>query len=338
MGLNAFADKWKWLAINIMDHTLPRLQALLDKLSRAVDPFSDSFNILKHRTLPRFESLLDELSQAVVDPIAASLVRVKDHTLPRLETLLDRLSEAVDPVAARSLIKEMEAAIFVIKCTSALLFIVLFALAIIFLLYIFMKHRTQQMFHLNCVRSRYGGTVESMARTYANLIKFHSERVQRNGVGVGAERTHVFLIGAGETTTEAYLRCDQEFSSDEVLQSLLPPRGQSFVFRTIKDALHAIDDVCCSSASEKLLPKTLFILLLISTTHRDHHGHHEHETFEMPSSLRDHCYAIVGIGFGDDGGGVLPAHRLSKTSKGPNGELLVKSLPLGLKNAGVCFY
>jgi hypothetical protein len=243
-------------------------------------------------------------------------------------SLLDRLSEAVDPIAIRSLIKETEAALFVIKCTSALLFIVLFAFTIIFLP-TSIKLRTQ-IFHWNYVRSQYGGTVETMARTYANLMKFHSECVQRNGIGIGAERTNVFLIGAGETA-EAYLRYDREFSSDEILQSLLP-QGQSFVFRTIKDALHTLD-VCCTS--EKKLPKTLFILLLIST--RDpSRDRHEHETFQMPSSLRDHSYAIVGIGLGDNG---VPAHKLSKTSKDPNGELLTESLPLGLTNAlaGVCF-
>ena len=263
MGIGAAADKWKWLAINIMDHSLPRVQALLDKLS-----------------------------------------------------------QAVDPVAIRSLIKQTEAAILVIKFTSALLFII-FALTFIFLY----KHLTQ-IFHWNYVRFQYGGTVETMARTYANLMKFHFERVQRNGIGIGAERTIIFLIGA-EETAEAYLRYDREFSSDGILQSFLP-QGQPFVSRTIKDALHTLD-VCCTS--EEKLPKTLFILLLIST--RDPSwGRHEHETFQMPSSLRDHCYAIVGIGPGDNG---VPVHRLSKTSKGPNGELLTKSLPLGLKNAGVCF-
>jgi hypothetical protein len=46
--------------------------------------------------------------------------------------------------------------------------------------------------------------------------------------------------------------------------------------------------------------------------------------------LRDNCYAIVGTGLGDNG---VPVHRLSKTSKGPNGELLTKGLPLGPKNS-----
>lgn len=325
MGIFDTAEKWEWVAIIIMRDSMPKLHALLDELSQAVDPFVAGFINVKNHTLPRFETLLVELSQAV-DPFTASFISVKDHTLPRLETLLDKLSQAVDPTATRSLIKEMEATIFVIKYTSALLFIIIFALLIIFL-HTFINLRTR-IFHLNYVRSQYGGTVETMARTYANLIKFHSERVQRDGVGIGAERTNIFLIGA-EETAEAYLRYDHEFSSDMILQSLLP-QGQSFVFRTIKDALHTLD-VCCTP--EEKLPKTLFILLLIST--RDPlRDRHEHETFQMPSSLRDHCYAIVGTGFGDNG---VPAHKLSKTSKGPNGELLTKNLPLGLKNAGVCF-
>jgi len=237
--------------------------------------------------------------------------------------VVDKLSQAVDPIAIRSLIEEAKATLFVIKCTSALLSII-FALTIIFL-YTSIMHPTQT-FHLNYVQSQYGGTVETIARTYANLMKFHSERVQRNGVCIGAERTNIFLIGAGETT-EAYLRYDHEFSSDEILQSLLP-QGQSFVFRTIKDALHTLN-LCCTS--EEKLPKTLFILLLIST--RDpSRDRHEHETFQMPFSLRDHCYAIVETGVGDNG---LPTHRLSKTSKWLNGELLTTGLPLGLKNAGV---
>ena len=324
MGLSAMTDKWKWVAINIMDHTIPRLEGLLDKLSQAVDPLAASFINVKDHAIPRFETLLDELSQAV-DPLTASFISVKDHTLPRFEILLDKLSQAVDPIATKSLIEELEAVIFVIKCTSALMFIIIFTFTIVFL-HTFIKHRSR-IFHLDYVRSQYGGTVETMARTYANLMKSHSELVQRNGFGIGAERTNIFLIGAGKTV-EAYLRYDHEFSSDEILQSLLPPQGQSFVFKSIKDALHTLD-VCCTS--EEKLPKTLFILLLIST--RDPSwGCHEHETFQMPSSLRDHCCAIVGIG--ENG---VPAHRLSKTSKGPDGELLTKNFPLGLENAGVCF-
>ena len=265
-------DKWKWVAIHLMDHTMPKTHALLDKLF----------------------------------------------------PLVDKLSEAVDPIAIRSLIKETEAAIFVIKCTSALLFIL--ALTTIIFICTFIKQRTRT-FHLNYLRSQYGDSVETMARTYANLMKFYAEYVQRNGIGIGAERTNICLIGAGETV-EAYLRYDREISNDRFLQSLLP-QDQSFVFRTIKDALNALD-VCCTS--ETKLPKTLFIFLLIST--RDPSWVcYEHETFQMPSSLGDHCYAFVGIGHGDNG---APAHRLSKTSKGPNGELLSKSLP-GLKNAGICF-
>jgi hypothetical protein len=155
-------------------------------------------------------------------------------------------------------------------------------------------------------------------------MKFHSECAQRNGIGIGAD---IIFLGAGRTA-DAYLRYDREFSNDNLLQRLLP-QGQSFVFRTIKDALHTFD-VCCTS--ETKLPKTLFIFLLIST--RDPSWDcQEHETFQMPSSLGDHCFTFVGIGLGDNG---VPAHRLSKTSKGPNGELLSKSLR-GLKNAGVCF-
>ena len=258
MGFSAAADKWKWVAINIMDHTMPRLEGLLDKSSQAVDRFSAGFLDVKDHTFPRFETLLNELVSQAVDPLSASFIRVKDHTLPKIETLLDKLSQAVDPTATRSLIEETEAAIFFIKCISALFFIIIFAFLIIFL-HIFIKYRTR-VIHLNYVRSQYGDTVETMGRTYVNLIKFHAERVQRNGVGIGAERTNIFLIGA-EETADAYLRYDYKFSTDLILKSLLP-QGQPFVFRTIKDALHTLD-VCCTS--EEKLPKTLFILLLIST-------------------------------------------------------------------------
>ena len=267
MGINSAADKWKWVAINILDHTLPRLQVLLNDLS-----------------------------------------------------------QAVDPTAIRSLIKGTEATMFVIKCTFALLFYI-FVLTII-LLHTAIKNRTR-IFHLNYVRSQYGGTVETMARTYANLMRFHSERVQREGIGIDAERKIIFLIGARKTA-EAYLRFDHEFRNYHILQRLLP-EGQPFVFRTIKDALRTLD-VCCTS--EEKLPKTLFILLLVSTRDPSRDSHN-HETFQMPSSLRDHCYAIVGTGIGDDG---VPPHRLSKSSKGPDGELLTESLPLGPENAGVRFY
>jgi hypothetical protein len=40
MGVSAAADKWKWVAIHIVDHTIPKTNALLDKLSQAVDPIA----------------------------------------------------------------------------------------------------------------------------------------------------------------------------------------------------------------------------------------------------------------------------------------------------------
>jgi hypothetical protein len=269
MGINHAADKWKWLAIHIME-----------------------------------------------------------GPLPKFDTLLIKLVQAVDPDAIRSLVSKTEDVIPVLNAVAVLslmLFIIFFVTFIC--LYISIEQRMQS-FHWDYVRLQYGGTVETMARTYANLMKFHCNRVRRNGIGIGAERTKIFLIGAGETA-EAYLRYDREFSSDEILQSFLP-QGQPFVFRTIKEALHTLD-VCCTS--EKKLPKTLFVLILIST--RDpSQGAHEHETFQMPSSLRDHCYAIVGTEMGASG---ISAHKLSKTAKGPNGELLRKSLPLGPENSGVSF-
>jgi hypothetical protein len=236
-----------------------------------------------------------------------------DHTLPKLEGSL--------------IIKQTESAISVIKSTSAAL--CLFLVAIFFITIIFLdtliKHRTQTS-HLNYVRFHYGDTVETTARTYANLIKFHSERFQRTDIGMSVKATNVFLIGAGETT-EAYLCHDREFADDDILQSLLPQGVQPFVFRTITDALHALD-LCCTS--EQKLPRTLFILLLIST--RDPSlERHEHEAFQMPASLRDHCYAIVGTGRGGNG---VPAHKLSKGSKGPDGECLIMDLRA---IAGVCF-
>ena len=256
-------------------------------------------------------------------------INVMSHTLPKMHVLLDRLSEAVDPATIeiiKSIIKETEATLFVIKCTFSLLFII-FALTIMFF-HTVMKLRTK-VSHLIYVRTQYGGTVETLARTYANLMVFHSERMQGEGIGIGAERKIVFLIGAGETA-EAYLRSDHEYRDKANLQSLLP-QGKPFVFRTIKDALPTLD-VCCTS--EEKLPKTLFILLLVSTRDPSRDSH-DHETFQMPSSLQDHCYAIVGTGTGDDG---VPPHRLSKSSKGPDGELLTESLPLGPANAGVRFY
>lgn len=238
---------------------------------------------------------------------------IMDHTLPKLEGSL--------------IIQQTESALSVIKGTSAalcLFLVIMFIITIIFL-DILIKHRTQTR-HLNYVRSHYGDNVETTARTYANLIKFHAECLQRSDIGIDAERTNVFLIGAGETA-EAYLRHDREFADDDILQSLLP-RTQPFVFRTITDALDTLDQ-CCTS--EENLPKTLFVLLLISS--RDPSlERHEHEAFQMPSSLLDHCYAIVGTGRGGNG---APAHKLSKGSKRPNGERIVWSPP---DIAGICFY
>ena len=223
-------------------------------------------------------------------------------------------------------IKQAGSAISVVKGASAalcLFLVIIFIITIIFL-HTFIENRTQTL-HSNYVRFQYGDTVETTVRTYANFMKFHSERLQ-SGIGIGAEMTNIFLIGAGETA-EAYLRHDREFADDDILQSLLP-QAQPFVFRTITDALHTLDDLCCTP--KKKLPRTLFVLLLIST--RDPSlERHEHEAFQMLSSLRDHCYAIVGTGLGGDG---APAHKLSKGSKGPNGERLIRSMP---NITGVCF-
>jgi len=256
-------------------------------------------------------------------------INLNDHTIPKLSVLLDKLSQAVDPIATSSLIKQAESTISAIKGVSLVLvlfLVIVLAIAVI-VIDTFIKDRTQG-FHSNYVRFQYGNTVETIARTYSNLIKLHSDCVQRDGLGIDAKRTNVLLIGASETAG-AYLRYDREFASDEILQSLLP-QDQPFVFGTITDALHALDFHC---TSEKKPPKTLFVLLLIST--RDpSRERHEHEPFQIPSSLQDHCYAIVGIGIRGDG---VPAHKLSKSSKGPNGECLSESLPRGPKNASVCF-
>jgi len=153
------------------------------------------------------------------------------------------------------------------------LFLVIILIITTIFLHTFIENRTQTL-HSNYVRFQYGDTVETTARTYANLIKFHSERLQ-SGIGIGADMTNIFLIGAGETV-EAYLRHDREFADDDILQSLLP-QAQPFVFGTITDALHTLDDLCCTS-KRKLL-RTLFVLLLIST--RDPLlERHEHEAFQ----------------------------------------------------------
>ena len=118
-----------------------------------------------------------------------------DHTLPKLEGSL--------------LIKQAESAIFVIKGTSValcLFLVIIFIITIIFL-DAFIKNRTQSL-HLNYIRFQYGDTIETTVRTYANFMKFHSERLQRSGIGIGAEMTNIFLIGTGETA-EAYLRHDR---------------------------------------------------------------------------------------------------------------------------------
>ena len=171
-----------------------------------------------------------------------------------LEGLLDKLSQAVDPIATASVIKETESAISVIKGTSAALCLFLVLIFVITILFLdtFIKHRTQSL-HLSYVRFQYGNTVETRARTYANLIKFNSERMRRNGLGIGAKRTITLLISANETA-EAYLLYDRQFPTDDFLLSLLP-QGQPFVFRTITDALRSLGVFC---TSEKILPKRYF--------------------------------------------------------------------------------
>ncbi|KAJ7759302.1 hypothetical protein B0H14DRAFT_2634431 [Mycena olivaceomarginata] len=36
MGINSAADKWKWVAINLMDHIIPRVEAVLDQIKPAI--------------------------------------------------------------------------------------------------------------------------------------------------------------------------------------------------------------------------------------------------------------------------------------------------------------
>jgi hypothetical protein len=75
------------------------------------------------------------------------------------------------------------------------------------------------------------------------------------------------------------------------------------------------------------------VFILISSRDPTIWGPQQHDAFAVPSSLRDHSYALVGTG--TEKGRV--AHRLDPSSTGPDGELLVKSLPLGPEKAGVTF-
>lgn len=254
MGINSAADKWKWLAINIMDHTLPRVNVVLDEFNPVI---------------------------------------------PMLRRLLAWLT---------------------ILCMLGIV-------VIIICMFNQSDNYRRQSFHFNYLRIQYGSTIDVMTRTYVNLIKHHSERVRRLGVGSDTERTNVLLIGVNESV-EAYIRYERGFASDETLQSLLPSLGRPLAFNTIEDALNAVDVYCRSG--EKV-PKTLFILLLISSQDPSW-GPHEHKKFQVPKSLRDHCYAIVGTGETD-----VFAHKLSRSSKGVDGEPLMKSLPCGQKDSRVCF-
>jgi hypothetical protein len=237
-----------------------------------------------------------------------------DTITPRTQVLLDRLNEAVEPGAIKLLVKNIDGAISM-TCLTMFFFLV-FVSVIMWTSFSLRKDRYY-------VHDHYGCTIDSRARTYVNLMKHHSERVRRVQTGVETKRTNVLLIGVNEVV-EAYIRHEPSFASDSPLQALLPT-GISFTFGSIKDALHTLDTYC----TEKM-PTTLFIFLLISS--RDpSRGYNVHEAFEVPSGLRNHCYAIVGTG-GKDGF----AHRLSGKSKGPNGEPLEACLLLGLKDVGVC--
>ncbi|KAJ3517511.1 hypothetical protein NLJ89_g456 [Agrocybe chaxingu] len=251
-----------------------------------------------------------------------------DQILPRTEVLLDRLNQAIDPAAITSLVGKTGDAIATFDATLTILvflFVLMFPIAATYLNQL--NKRCRHSADCIYVRMQYGGTIDSITRTYVNLIKLHAERVRRNGIGAEAERTHVLLIGPNEAV-EAYIRHDREFSSDKALQSLLP-RSRPFTFGTIDGALRALDTYC---TTEEKMQKMFFILLLISSQDPLTRGPHKHQAFQVPASLRDHYYAIIGTG-----GNGVPAHRLSVKSKGPDGEPLSLSLPLGQKDAGVCF-
>jgi hypothetical protein len=319
MGISAAADKWKWVAINLMDHTIPRLEAVLDQMKPVIATFEGAAVILIYwfiiLLLPALVAPIMGINDAL-DNWKWVAVNLTGQTIPRLEAVLDQL---------KPVIVTFEVAAMMLACW----FIIILVLMLIGL-YKLDEHCRQRSYstsNSNYLRTQYGTTIDIMTRTYSNLIKLHSERVRRHGVGADAERTNVLLIGVNEAV-EAYIRCDRDFGSSSALQSLLP-LGRPFAFRTMEDALHDVNDYC---ASEKKAPKTLFVFLLISLRDPLVWGPHEHNSFQVPKSLQHHCYAIVGTGEN----GAL-AHKLSRSSKDHNGEPLMTSLPLGQQVARVSF-
>ncbi|KAF8190250.1 hypothetical protein K438DRAFT_1831655 [Mycena galopus ATCC 62051] len=337
------SDKWKWVAINLMDHTIPRLETVLDQMKPVIATFEASImgindaldkwkwvaiNLTDH-TIPTLEAVLNQIKpvitkfEAPITGINDALdkwkwvaINLTDHTIPRLEAVLDRIKPAI--------------ATFEVAAVMLIYWFIITLVIMLIGLYKFDKHYRQKSYstsNLDYLRTQYGTTIDIMTRTYSNLMKLHSERVRRHGVGADAGKTNVLLIGVNEAV-EAYIRYEHDLVSDRALQGLLP-LGRPFAFRTMEDALHAVNDYC---ASEEKAPKTLFVFLLISSRDPLAWGPHEHSPFQVPKSLQHHCYAIVGTGEN----GAL-AHKLSRSSKDYNGEPLMTSLPLGQQVARVSF-
>jgi len=176
------------------------------------------------------------------------------------------------------------------------------------------------------LRDHYGDDIDTVTKTYIGLIKHHSLCTKRE-VRVETENVKVILIGANE---EAESRVRNQRSQAGIDDLLFVDRR--FAYPTITAAMQAANEYC-KPLSESKPTQTLFVFLLISSRDPALFGPQSHEAFRVPGSLRYHHYAIVGTGTH----GNVAAHKLCKSSMGPNKERLQWNLPMGLEKAGVVF-
>lgn len=214
-----------------------------------------------------------------------------------------------------------------IREIMATLYITLFVIAFSVIAYLLANYRRlrrieDREINQQYLREHYGDNIEMKSRVYLNLMQLHADRIQRSSVGAGTKETKVILVGANEEVES----CIRQKSS-----SLIFP-DDHFVFSSITDAMKAAEDYCQSSFSEPKQPQTLFIFLLISARDPSVFGPQLHKPFTVSTTIANQGYAIIGTG-----SNVVHAHKLSRSSKGPEGECLADSLPMGAQESRVSF-
>lgn len=173
--------------------------------------------------------------------------------------------------------------------------------------------------HRQYIRDHYGDDIEMITKTYLNLMRMH-RRIWWNGDLESIETNIPILIGPNEEIeSHMWSLCEKRYGDC------------GCVFATVGDAMKAVDEYCRRDWLKEDVPRFTFIL--ISSQDPTISGPHVHDTFAVPSRLRNYSYAFVGTGFHG-----VAAHKFTRSSTGADGDPLVKSLnSAGQKISGIVF-